>query len=134
MSLSNNIPDNKSFIDNVKIYFHKLIHEYKYKEIEYINNKFNVSLIYINSENNRKIEIKNEYNYTDYGYSVSIYNLENEEYNILVNIPYNQEDKECLFIKYSTLFILNNNDLLDIIIGNNWITYKKILYWIKEEK
>jgi hypothetical protein len=81
---------------------------------------------YIEFENkNRLIEIKNQTDYTDYGYSIFIYNTENTQkksYNIIVNVPYEKQDNECKFIKKSAEYLEKN--FLEIINKAEWFEIK----------
>ena len=76
--------------------------------------------IYINSEKNLKIEIKQEPYYTDYGFSIFLRNLENNEYNILFNMPHENQDEEGKFMAVAADCIFSSLEVLDLIQGNIW--------------
>jgi hypothetical protein len=90
-------------------------------KISEINEKpWSSTHIYINTSKKLKIEIKQEPYYTDYGFSFFLRNLENNEYNILFNIPHEKQDEEGKFMAVAAECIFSSPEVLDLIQGNIW--------------
>ncbi|HQV68408.1 MAG TPA: hypothetical protein PL141_00905 [Thermoflexales bacterium] len=124
------IPENNVFIEHVIKRFSKYLEDRGYSVTSTKNIKFNCEIIY--SNDNRRIEIKNNYDYTDYGFSVFIFETQKNEYNILANVPFGEEDKECAFIDKAADFLLNDPEIDALISGKMWKEFNKIFYWIRE--
>ena len=118
------IPEENIFVREVERYFEELIIKYKYIVTDKHAEKYSARVVYINETIHRKIEISNQTNYTDYGFSIFLYNTQNNEFNIIVNVPFDKQDKECIFLKTASEFLLNNQQ--DLVAGNRWEKYKQI--------
>ncbi|MDR1315319.1 MAG: hypothetical protein LBK13_00480 [Spirochaetales bacterium] len=86
--------------------FEFLVNEYDYKISSHVINKFHVKIIYENTH--AIIEICNATNYTDYGFSIFVQDIQTAENKLIINIPYEKEDKECDFIKTSSEYLHSN--------------------------
>jgi hypothetical protein len=107
-------PSSDIGLEKILEYFNFLVKEYGYKIISKKKHKYYVNIIYKNTTINRIIEITNGTNYTDYGFSIFMRNTENGKYNMVVNQPYEKQDKECTFIKNASEFVsLNYSKLVD---------------------
>ena len=89
-------------------YFNFLVYEYNYKISSKIVKEYYVNIIYENKEN--IIEISNTTNYTDYGFSIFIKDIQTSESKMVINIPYEKEDEECNFIKTSSEYFHSKYD------------------------
>jgi hypothetical protein len=76
-------------------------------------------VIYKNVIANRIIEIENSTGYTNYGYTIWIYNLSDKTKYILYNLPWEKQDKECNFLIDSHI-IFSDSELIRMIKGENW--------------
>jgi Ni,Fe-hydrogenase III component G len=119
------IPEGNIFVSMAEIYFEELITKYKYVIVKKESKKHFALIVYNNEAIHRKIEVKNETNYTDYGFSIFLHNTQNNESNIVVNVPFDKQNKECEFLKISAEFFFAN--LEKLIAGNEWEKYGKIL-------
>jgi hypothetical protein len=115
-SKSYTFPEPNTAFEKIIEYFSFLTKEYDYKIISKDIKEYFVEIIYENI--NRIIVISNQTNYTDYGFSVFIYNT--EEYNKnknainILNKPFEEQDKECIFIKTASEYLyLNYIDLIN---------------------
>src|SRR4030042_3335433 len=95
------IPDEEVFIKNVRACFSGPIEKLGYRQTNVINKEMHVVITYENNQIKRRIEISNQTHPSDYGFSIFIYNTINDEHNIAVNVPWNNEDKECRFVERS---------------------------------
>jgi hypothetical protein len=92
-------------------HFDFLVNNYKYQIISKKVDKYFVEVLYENKNINRKIEISNQTNYTDYGFSIFVYNTEiihKKLYEIIINVPFENQDKECKFIEKSSEYLKSN--------------------------
>jgi hypothetical protein len=102
-------------------YFDFLVKEYDYKIITKEYKKYNTTIIYENKSINKIIKIENHTDYTDYGYSIMVYNTENidnKSYNIIFNVPYEKQDTECKFIIKSSEYV--KREYNNIINSKEW--------------
>jgi hypothetical protein len=112
--------------------FHPVLKTYGYTLKEKIVTELNgiiwaVNHIYENERNKLKIEIKQEPYYTDYGFSFFLYKIHTTEYNILCNVPHENQDKEDKFLKIVCEEIFKNEKAIDLISGKYWKELKQIL-------
>ncbi len=91
----------------------------------------NCKIIY--STDCRRIEIINQYNYTDYGFSIFIYNTKTNKHNILANVPFSKEDEKCDFIEKAADVLLKNPRIDALFSGQTWEELNKIVYWVKDD-
>ncbi len=124
------IPENNVFIEKVKQIFSKYLENHGYSITAIEDEKRNCKIIY--STDYRRIEIINQYNYTDYGFSIFIYNTKTNEHNILANVPFSKEDKECHFIEKAADVLLKNPRIDALLSSQNWEKFDKIIYWVKD--
>jgi hypothetical protein len=124
------IPENSVFIEKVKQLFSKYLENHGYSITAIEDEKRNCKIIY--STDYRRIEIINQYNYTDYGFSIFIYNTKTNKHNILANVPFSKEDKECNFIEKAADVLLKNPRIDALLSGQNWEKFDKIIYWVKD--
>ena len=106
MSKYYTFPDSGFAYKKILEYFNFLVDEYNYKISSKIVEKYYVHILYENNEN--IIEISNETNYTDYGFSIFIKDMQTSESKMVINIPYEKEDEECNFIKTSSEYFHSN--------------------------
>ncbi len=125
------IPENNVFIEKVKQIFSKYLENYGYSITAIENEKMNCKIIY--STDCRRIEIINQYNYTDYGFSIFIYNTKTNKHNILANVPFGKEDKKCGFIEKAADVLLKNPKIDALFSGQTWEEFDKIVYWVKDD-
>jgi hypothetical protein len=117
-------PDSETSAGKILEYF-KFLENIGYKIISKEVIKYYVNIIYENEIICRRIEITNATNYTDYGFSIFIYNTENENkrlYNMIVNIPYEKQDKECNFMKKQSEYLNKNYE--ELINKESWYEMK----------
>ena len=119
------IPENNVFIEKVKQIFSKYLENHGYSITAIEDEKRNCKIIY--STDYRRIEIINQYNYTDYGFSIFIYNTKTNEHNILANVPFSKEDKECHFIEKAADVLLKNPRIDALLSSQNWEKFDKII-------
>ena len=101
-------PDSETSLDSILRNFSRLVDEYKYEIVSTKCVKFYSDVIYQNTELERKIEISNATNYTDYGFTIFIYKLTDDSSHMSINIPYDKQDEQCRFIeKAATDFFLH---------------------------
>jgi hypothetical protein len=131
MAIHYSIPENNVFIEKVKQAFSKYFEDRGYSTTSIKNEKMNCQVIY--SMDHRRVEIKNQYNYTDYGFSIFIYNTEINKHNILANVPFSKEDKEGYFIEKAANALLNNPKIDALFSGQTWEEFDKIVYEIKDD-
>lgn len=74
-----------------------------------------------------KIKISQEPYYTDYGFSVFIYNLKNEEYNIICNVPHEKQDDGITFLLKVHHEMFSNAEVIKMLNGENWEKFDRIL-------
>jgi hypothetical protein len=103
-------PNSNFASDKILEHFKFLEDEYHYKIISNIIEKYYVKIIYENIE--KIIEISNETNYSDYGFSIFIKDIQTSENKMVINIPYEKEDKECNFIKTSSEYLKSNYNFI----------------------
>ena len=113
------------FNENAPIIFQKLVDDYGYilteiKTSEINENKWSTKLIYLNYDKKLKIEIEQAPYYSDYGFTFFIYNLENNEYKIIYNIPHEKQDNAGDFLTMAYSYIFTNEIYLKIINGQTW--------------
>ena len=101
-------PDSNIVYKRIIEYFKFLINEYEYKIISKVVKKYYTEVIFENSKN--IIGISNATNYTDYGFSISVKDIQTSEIKPIIHIPYEKEDKECSFIKKSSEYVHENFD------------------------
>lgn len=121
---SYSIPEENIFIEKTEKYFEELITKYQYTVADRKTQKHSALLVYINETIHRKIEISNQTDYTDYGFSIFLFNTQNHESNIVVNVPFEKQDKECEFLRRSSEFVFTN--LQELIAGSKWEKYTQI--------
>jgi hypothetical protein len=105
-------PDAEIAFEKIIEYFNFLTNDYGYEITSKEVKKYYVKIIYENLLEHIVIKIGNETDYTDYGFSVFIYELEKyregkSPVNIL-NKPYEEQDEECVFIKKASEFLFKN--------------------------
>jgi hypothetical protein len=128
MTIYYSIPENNVFIEKVKQVFSKYLEDRGYSITLIENEKMNCKVIY--AMDNRRVEIINQYNYTDYGFSIFIYNTKINKYNILANVPFSKEDKEGDFIEKAANKLLKDPKVDTLFSGETWEDFNKIVYSI----
>ena len=127
-----------SILDNDSVFcycnklYGTLLKKFGYELLSSDKSELNVKITYVNNQTQRKVVISNACWPTDYGFSIFIYNLITDKYNIIVNVPWNKEDRDNLFILKSFEFIKSNEEIQNILSGKVWIDYSSILYKIEE--
>jgi len=124
-----------NFNEKAEVLFRPLVKKYGYllREIkinELNGQKWSTHHIYINSEKNLKIVIKQEPYYTDYGFSFFIYKTGTEEYNILYNVPHEKQDKEDKFLLKDYEDLFSTQEIVDLISGKTWKELKLIPFQV----
>ncbi len=84
------------------------------------NQKWAAHHNYINKSAKLKIVIMQEPYYTDYGFSFYLYNTSKSEYNILYNVPHEDQDQGDLFLQKACDNIFSNKESIDMISGKSW--------------
>ena len=115
----------KVFSKKGETIFRPPLEKYGYKLIEKLPIEFNGNLwsihhIYMNEAVGLKILVKQEPCYSDYGFSIFIHKLLNNEFNILYNVPKEEQDHEDNFLIRACNDILLSSELIDIIAGKAW--------------
>jgi hypothetical protein len=105
--------------------FQNLITDYGYtlEEVsvfEYSGMKWSTTLVYINTQNNLKIEIEQAPYYTDYGFSFFIYKIGTEEYNLLYNVPHETQDTQDNFLLKAHKDLFSRDETVELISGKKW--------------
>lgn len=124
-----------SFNEKAEIVFRTLVEKYGYvlSEIrvnELNGQKWSTHHIYINSEKNLQIEIKQEPYYTDYGFSFFIFKMGTKEYNILYQVPHEKQDNEDTFLLKAHEDLFSTEETTDLISGKKWKELKRIPFQI----
>jgi hypothetical protein len=122
MSKYYTFPESTFCSEKILEHFNFLVNDYKYKITSKKADKYFVEILYENRNIDRKIEIRNQTNYTDNGFSISVYNTENIHknlYEIIINTPFENQDKECKFIKKSSEYLKSNYK--ELIEKEEWI-------------
>ena len=119
-------PGSGFFEDSARDTFTDLVNEFGYTIVSGRYERDFVQIIYTNDHLHRKIVIQNAVGYTNYGFSVFIYNLQNNEFNLLYNLPYEKEDLNCEFLKIAKAELFDRPDIVQLISGKNWIKFEKI--------
>jgi hypothetical protein len=119
------------FKTHARMLFSILENEYGYtfeeeKTFIHAGYDWSVKLLYYNPENNLRIEIEQAPYYTDYGFTFSIQNSNNENV-ILYNISHESQDLENKFLKIAKETLFSNQIAVDVISGKKWENYQKIL-------
>ncbi|HSU28867.1 MAG TPA: hypothetical protein VLJ68_10825 [Chitinophagaceae bacterium] len=122
-----------SFDEKAELLFRNLISDYGYtlegKNLFELNGmKWSTKHVYINSDTHLKIEIQQAPYYTDYGFSIFIYNLRTDEYNILYNIPHDSHDEEDKFLVRAHQTLFSSSEAIDLISGKYWRKLSHILF------
>ena len=102
---------------------------YKFEGINTIERngiKWSTHHTYSNKEKSLKIVIKQEPYYTDYGFSLFIYKIGTKEFNILYNVPYEEQDEKSGFLKKAFKDLFTSQETLNLIAGKDWKNLKKI--------
>jgi len=99
-----------------------LISVYGYKLVSWDKEHDYNKIIYENEVAKRRIEVTNNTGYTNYGYGVFIYNLQNGEYKNLYFVPWEIQDMKCEFLKRSVGEIFGNVRIIQIIKGISWFS------------
>jgi hypothetical protein len=129
MSKYYTFPESTFCSEKILEHFKFLVNDYKYQITSKKVDKYFVEILYENKNINRKIEIRNETNYTDYGFSIFVYNTENihkKLYEIIINVPFENQDKECKFIEKPSEYLKSNYK--ELIEKEDWsISYNSAL-------
>jgi hypothetical protein len=88
---------------------------------------WSVKLLYYNPDKNLRIEIEQAPYYTDYGFTFSILNGNNNENVILYNIGHESQDVNSKFLETAKKTLFANQTAVAIISGKHWEKYQKIL-------
>lgn len=115
-----NVPDTKVFEVKSKDFFNILIKKFDYSLIKEEHIESFVRHIYQNNLKNRVIEVTNAPYYTNYGFSIFIFNTSNDEYRLFYNLPWEKEDANCEFLKLAYEKIFEDEKILLIIKGEIW--------------
>jgi len=120
-----------NFNDRAKDLFKILVDNYGYVldevKINELNGmKWSIHLVYTNRKSNLKIVIKQEPCYTDYGFSFFIHNMETKEYNILYNVPHEEQDEEDSFLLKAYDDLFSTEETFDLITGKIWKKLNRI--------
>ncbi|MFN8411721.1 MAG: hypothetical protein U0Z26_04985 [Anaerolineales bacterium] len=126
------IPENDVFLEKVQQIFSKYLEGYGYSITSTKNEKMHCKIIY--STDSRRVEIINQYNYTDYGFSIFIYNTKTNRHNLLANVPFHKEDKKCVFIEETATALLRNHIVESMLSGQTWEDLEKIIYTVKDDR
>jgi len=113
-----NIQETKldNFDREAKLIFQFLVDKYGYKLFSVNKNTNSVYHYYLNEIENLKIEISNAPYYTDYGFSIFIYNQNNGDYFLIYNIPgeiQNSINNDFLINVYETISM--SKDFINVI-------------------
>jgi hypothetical protein len=127
LSESFSIPDKTFFISEAKLVFNIFACDYGYQFIDEYIGEWSVNIKYYNSSLNRTIEIKNETHPVDYGFSLFINDHNTNEYNIIANIPWSKEDKDCYFLR-RVANVLSAGPAIKQIIGGDWKKLDRIYF------
>src|SRR5262245_60807584 len=111
-----------SFNEKAETLFRPLLEKYGYslekKEIhELYGKEWSAHHIYLNEIAKLKIEIKQEPYYVDYGFSIFIYKLGTEEFNLLCNVPHENQDAEDAFLRIYCDKLFSDQSIFEIIRG-----------------
>ena len=106
-------PEATISLTKIMEYFSFLELEFEYTIIsKKVPSQYYVQIIYENRNKNRIIVIYNGTYSVDYGFSVFIYDGENYKGNKpainILNKPYEEQDKECIFIKNASQYLYKN--------------------------
>ena len=120
-----------NFNERAEMLFRPLLEKYGYtlKQVkinDHYGQKWSTHHIYINDKAKLKIEIKQEPYYTDYGFSFFIYKVGTDQYNILCNVPHEQQDEEYNFLIKVCDDLFSNAEMVDLINGKSWKELKMI--------
>jgi hypothetical protein len=121
-------PGANQFDDEAKACFEPLISVYAYKLVSWDKQGDNNKIIYENEIAKRRIAVENSTGYTNYGYAVFIYNLQNGDYNHLYFVPWEIQDLKCEFLKRSAEILFNDPETIEMIKGISWYSPGKTFY------
>lgn len=113
-----NIQETKleNFDREAKFIFRFLVDKYGYKLLSVNKNSNSVYHYYLNEKENLKIEISNAPYYTDYGFSIFIYNQNIGDYFLIYNIPGElQNSNNNDFLKNVYQIISMSEDFINVI-------------------
>ena len=121
----------ESFNEKGELIFRPFLEKFGYSIdqviINYLNGrKWSVHHIYLNRALRLKIVLRQEPYYTDYGFSIFIHKLGTEEYNILFNMPHENQDHEDRFLSTICEQLLANTETIELITGKIWQELKRI--------
>ena len=74
------------------------------------------------------VEIMNETCHVDYGFSIFLWKSEEEQYNILYNVPWEKQDSDCLFLQRAHDKITREDALVDMLSGKTWTLLPNIYF------
>ncbi len=118
--MRDSIPDYNLFDNEAKQTFSFLTKDFGYKLIDVVSKPNYVRHIYRNRLRRRKIIIENQTWPVDYGFSFVVHNLWTTENYILYNIPWEKEDKRCVFLNRVKDRVSNSEYFKSIIQGRTW--------------
>ena len=98
------------------------------KIFEIKDRPWSVKHIYTHKLHNLKIVIEQAPYYTDYGFTFFIYNLSNEQSNILYNVPHEKQDEEGNFLVVAANAIFSSVEITNLISGKVWEEFKQIYF------
>ena len=121
-----------NFNNVTPLIFKNLITDFGFelKEIKtrFINSdKWSTHHQYLNIKLELEIKISQEPYYTDYGFSVFLYNLKNNEHNVLCNVPHEKHDEGIDFLLNAHREIFSNSEIIKMLNGENWEKFDCIL-------
>lgn len=123
-----NSPSSNDFDRVARQCFSRLITQYGYNLVKRENKPFAVAHVYEHPVLHRKIEVRNDTYSVDYGFSVFIYNTLTEEYNILYNVPQEQQDQAADFVTRASHELWSTEEIAALITGGHWKTFRKVYF------
>lgn len=121
------VPDARIFEQKAKELFGTFLTSLGYQYTGTSETACTVVLSYQNKEQQLLVSIRNETAHVDYGFSVFIWNAD-EEHNILYNVPWEKQDPECRFLQRAHDKITGEPALVDILSGKAWALFKTIYF------
>jgi len=92
-------PESEVALSSILHTFDRLVSEFGFEIVSTERVEYFSRVVYQNPALERRVEICNATNYTDYGFSIFIYNMADEnDYHIAATIPYETQDEQCRFV------------------------------------
>lgn len=90
--------------------------------IEYSGFLWSTHHFYENESLNLKVDIQQAPYYTDYGFSIFLYNTCRQEQKLLCNVPHELQDKDYNFLMSICDRFFSDPDITSLLKGENWKT------------